>query len=226
MTPSNRTPDLPGARLLTLARLVFDEPVVSSAIAPAIADLQHDVREAGASRRRRLAARCRGYWSVWVLMLLLPLALAFSPGARSDRNALRGRSGGATLAVLVAVLFASTWGQFLGVFVAGTIVGGVLLAVTLRWWHSRHPSTSVDAEPLALNRAPEINLSSIRVAGNIGGLMFAVGSTVIVMLGLPELRWFFLAAVAGGLVVAAVLFRWRGGHPFTGLPENSIVTRR
>jgi hypothetical protein len=71
-------------------------------------------------------------------------------------------------------------------------------------------------------RPPEINLSAIRVGANAGGLIFAVGSIAILVLGLPEWRWFFLVAFLGGLLVARALFAWHSRHPSRRGPENFV----
>ena len=67
-------------------------------------------------------------------------------------------------------------------------------------------------DPLAGRPGAQINLSSIPVAGDFGGLMFVVGSIVIVLLGFPDVRWFVLGSIAAGSVMAAGLFAWRSTH--------------
>jgi hypothetical protein len=44
--------------------------------------------------------------------------------------------------------------------------------------------------------------SAIRVAGDGPGLIFAVGTVLIVVVGLPGLWWFFVAAGLGSVLVA------------------------
>jgi hypothetical protein len=56
---------LPGTLLLAIARLLFDDSVLSRVVYPTIADLQEEVREAGTDPRRRLLARWRGYRAFW-----------------------------------------------------------------------------------------------------------------------------------------------------------------
>lgn len=224
MTHSARTPRLPGTLLLKAARIFFDEATLSSVVYPAIADLQQEVRDAGPSRTRRYLARWRGYRAFAVLVVIAPFAFARSPVSGHLVTGLPEWIGGATLVLLVTVLFASTW-PFFGWFMTGAVIGGVFLAVAMRWWHNRHPSLIAQRDPVTASRIPEINLSSIPVAGNVGGLIFAAGSVVIVILGLPELRWFFLAAVGSGVLVAAGLFAWRRAHPTGVLPGNSLVAR-
>jgi hypothetical protein len=55
---------------------------------------------------------------------------------------------------------------------------------------------------------PGINFSNMPVGGDVGGLIFVVGSVGAVIIGLPYLGWFFGGALAGGLLIAAALVRW------------------
>ena len=212
MTTSRaRRPGRPGCVLIAIADHVFDEPARSRVALPAIADLQLEVAAAGAHRGRRLAARVRGYVAFWKLVVAAPLIMPAAPISGPLTTVLFGRSGGRALGILVVTLCAAIWPMF-GWFVAAAMVGGGALAMVLHWWHDRHPSVVATASPLASLHNPEINMSSIPVAGDIGGLFFVVGSLMIVLLGLPELRWFALGtAVAGGLLSRA-LFRWRSSH--------------
>jgi hypothetical protein len=52
---------------------------------------------------------------------------------------------------------------------------------------------------------PQINLSKIPVGGGIAGAIFALGSMLIFLLGIPVLRYVFPAAVVLGLAVALIL---------------------
>jgi predicted branched-subunit amino acid permease len=63
------------------------------------------------------------------------------------------------------------------------------------------------------------------VAGNIGGLIFAVGSVLIVAVGLPSVMWFLLVATIAGCFVAWALARWRTSHPYSGRPAKGIGLR-
>jgi len=54
-------PRLPGERIHALAARVFNVRVCCRLVEPAVADLQYEVREAGASRLRLVAALARGY---------------------------------------------------------------------------------------------------------------------------------------------------------------------
>jgi len=120
------------------------------------------------------------------------------------------------------VLFAAITPLFAW-FVAAVIVSGVLMAIVLRRWNTRHPSELV-VTPSTLPDA-RINLSSIPVAGDIGGLMFVVGSFVVVLLGLPDVRWFVLGSIVSGAVLACGLFMWRSTHTSDPPRALSILGR-
>jgi hypothetical protein len=61
-------------------------------------------------------------------------------------------------------------------------------------------------------RLPEINMSAIRVGGNLGGLIFAAGAVAILLIGVPGLRWFVGVSLAAALVLAAATIVWRRTH--------------
>jgi hypothetical protein len=105
-----------------------------------------------------------------------------------------------------------------------SMIGGTVFAVVIHAWHARHPS-HVPMTSGEDYRRPEINLSSIPVQANIGGLIFMVGSVFIVIAGLPSWHWFFLAAAAGGVLTGVLLFVWHARHPSRGLPRNRISLR-
>ncbi len=58
---------------------------------------------------------------------------------------------------------------------------------------------------------PGINFSNMPVGGDLGGLIFAAGSVIAVVIGL-HLWWFLAGTVAGGFVLGAALIAWRGRH--------------
>jgi hypothetical protein len=110
------------------------------------------------------------------------------------------------------------------VWVAAITVVGAVFAILMHAWYVRHPSDiPAPAEPP--RRTPQINFSSTDVAGNIGGLIFVVGSVFIVAVGLPSVIWFLFAATVAGCVLAWALVMWHASHPKRGLPENLIVLR-
>ncbi len=55
---------------------------------------------------------------------------------------------------------------------------------------------------------PAINMSRIRVGGDLGGLIFVVGTVVCLLIGLPAARTFLVESLAGGLIVALALGVW------------------
>jgi predicted branched-subunit amino acid permease len=100
---------------------------------------------------------------------------------------------------LVGALFVATW-QFFATFIAATLIAGLVTAMAMRSWHWQHPSRIAPSErPLR----SEINLSSIPIRDDAGGLLFALGSMAI-LLGLPQLRAFLI----GSLLCAALLALW------------------
>ena len=54
---------------------------------------------------------------------------------------------------------------------------------------------------------PGVNVSKISVGGGVAGLIFTLGTLVILLVGLPPPRWFLAASLALGVVVALIL-RW------------------
>src|SRR4029450_545536 len=60
------------------------------------------------------------------------------------------------------------------------------------------------------------------VAGNVGGLIFVVGTVLIVAVGLPSVLLFLVAATVAGCFVAWGLVAWHKSHPKRGLPGNLI----
>jgi hypothetical protein len=105
------------------------------------------------------------------------------------------------LVLLVVLLVAASWPAF-KLFIIGTIVVGLAAAAVLRQWNSRHPSTR---PAQSRSRAPEINFSSMPVAGDAAGLLFAIGSVVIVVVGMPGITWYLIGSLACGVLFAAAL---------------------
>ena len=62
------------------------------------------------------------------------------------------------------------------------------------------------------SRLPEINMSAIRVGGNLGGLVFAAGAVAILLVGIPGLRWFIGLSLALASVMAVGVIVWRRTH--------------
>jgi hypothetical protein len=114
---------------------------------------------------------------------------------------------GTALLTLVGALLLATW-PFFGAFTTATLIVGVFMGLTMRSWNDQHPS--IVAVP---GRAPhsEINLASIPVRGDAGGLFFALGSVGILM-ALPQLRWFLVASVGCAVLFGCALIAWRKHH--------------
>jgi hypothetical protein len=211
----------PGRFLLKIAALVFDEGAVASLVMPTIADLQVEVEQAGDSAARRARARLRGYAAFWMLLLFAPFAAHAWPVRQDATITLAPRRSGLGVWLVLAGLLGFTT-PALTPWTTTVLIGGVIVAIAIHSWYSRHPS--VIATPNG-ERRPEINLSAIPVGGNIGGLIFVAGSMAILVSGLPMWRWFFGAAVLGGVLTAALVYVWHAARPSYGLPQNRIVLR-
>jgi predicted branched-subunit amino acid permease len=114
------------------------------------------------------------------------------------------RPNGTALLSLVAALLIATW-PFFGLFTLASLIAGIVMSLLMRSWHDEHPATVAvpDTRPHS-----EINLASIPVRGDAGGLFFAVGS-VAILLALPQLRWFLIASVVCAVAAGYALIAWR-----------------
>ena len=115
------------------------------------------------------------------------------------------RPNGSALLTLVAALLLATW-PFFGAFTIGTLIAGFFLSLAMQSWHNQHPSTHSPRPAEAVHS--EINLASIPVRGDAGGLFFALGS-VAILLALPQLRWFLIASLVCSVLAGGVLIAWR-----------------
>jgi hypothetical protein len=223
MTGTTRGPRVPGTTLLKIARLLCNEHVLTTVVQPTISDLQREIGNAGPAGLKRLRARWHGYCAFWTVMLVAP----FVPSSSSaeDAGVVAFPDAIARLAVgSIAVTLLVFVGPALGAWVAVATAVGALVAVVIHAWYDRHPSEiPIPTEPQ--RRTPQINFSSTEVAGNIGGLIFVVGSVFIVSIGLPSVIWFLFAATIAGGFLAWALVTWHTSHPKRGLPENRIVLR-
>jgi len=52
---------------------------------------------------------------------------------------------------------------------------------------------------------PQINVSKIPGGAGIAGALFALGSMLIFLIGIPRLRYFFIAAIVLGCGIAVIL---------------------
>jgi hypothetical protein len=59
---------------------------------------------------------------------------------------------------------------------------------------------------------PGINISRIRIGGDLGGVVFVVGMTVCLLVGLPSTRGFFAGTLGGGVMVATAIAWWHRRH--------------
>jgi hypothetical protein len=64
-----------------------------------------------------------------------------------------------------------------------------------------------------LERHPGITMHRIAVGGGVMGGLFAIGSVLIFVIGLPVSRWFLLGSTLLGTFVAAVLYVWHKNNP-------------
>jgi hypothetical protein len=187
----------PGTRLLKIAPRFFNERFIAFVVCPTIADLQSEIAAAGPDHVKRLRARWRGYFAFWTLILVAPLA-SWSDEAP---NIAAGRvAAGSALVTLLTVVTLGAWTAFV-------VAAGTLVAFLIHAWYERHPSeVAIPAD--APWRSPQINFSSTDVAGNIGGLIFVIGSVLIVSLGVPSIFWFLLAGTIAACFVAWGLTAW------------------
>jgi hypothetical protein len=197
----------PGTRLLKIAPLLFNERFIASVVQPTIADLQSEFDAARSDRAKRLRVLGRGYAAFWMLIFVAPFA-SWSDD-RSDISTGRLAVGSAGVAVLMLV----TVGAWTSLII---VAAGMLVAFLIHAWHARHPS-ELALLPERRWRSPQINFSSTDVGGNAGGLIFVVGSVLIVSLGLPSVFWFLATAAFAAGFVAAGLAIWhrRSGDDFT-----------
>jgi len=181
----------PGTTLLKIAALLFNDRFIALVVRPTIADLQSEVAAAGPNRMKRRRARWRGYSAFWTLILVAP----FASWSEDVPNTAAGRVV-AGLALVMLLMVAT-----LGAWIMAVPAAATLVAFLLHAWYDRHPS-SIAMPRDAPWRSPQINFSSTDVAGNIGGLIFVVGSLVIVSLALPSVFWFLVAGAIAACFVA------------------------
>ena len=181
---------------LRIARRIFPDETVAAVFMPAAADYQRELWDAP-GRAAALVVRCRWLWAFTVLLLITPL----SKSSASRPLLGHGANGGWMLTFLYASLLAGAWWH-VQEFALTALVAGALLAWAMRAWNDRHPASVVEpASSASLPTVVQINFSSTRVPGDIAGLMFAAGTILIVVVGLPGFWWFFVAAaLASGLV--------------------------
>lgn len=223
MTTPDRRSDVPGTTLLKIARLLCDERLLSTVVQPTIADLQREITAASGNAHQRRRARWRGYAAFWKVTLLGPLLALSSPSGNVTGLAVPPVMT-RLAAVSIGVAFLAVADAWLRAWVVGVTVVGAMCGYLLHAWYDRHPSEiPTPREPRW--RSPQINFSSTEVAGNIGGLIFVVGSIFVVVIGVPSVIWFLFGATLAGCLLAWALLTWHTSHPRHGTPENRIVLR-
>ena len=131
------------------------------------------------------------------------------------------RSGAGFLILLGVVLGAAVW-PFFDLFIVAAITVGLGAAVTMRRWNTGHPSRLPNPSS---TRRPEINLSAIPVGGDAAGLIFAVGSVVVVLVGVPGMTWYFVSALGCATIFAFALSAWRLAQPPMSVRSTTLGLR-
>ena len=210
---------MPGKLILRIAHSLYSPARINAVFAPAIADFHAELREADGPVAA-LFVRAR-----WVLSLLVLLALtAFVPvprtAARAGIAVLRPDRAWVFLVLAVALYAAplfAPWALF-QYFVAGALATGAVFSFCMARWHRHHSGAASGAEGHLASG--EINLASIPVTDDAAGLLFAIGSVCLVVVGLADLWWYFAAAAVGSVVVAAGLLVLHASRPSAAM--NSI----
>ncbi len=71
---------------------------------------------------------------------------------------------------------------------------------------------------------PQINIAKIPVGGGVAGAIFAIGSMLIFLIGIPMVRVMFPAAIVLGLGIALILHFKR--HKTPGAPWILSATKK
>src|SRR5690349_10754870 len=86
------------------------------------------------------------------------------------------------------------------------------------WWHDGSKRC-----PMSANRHPGINMHKLPIGGGFVGILFAIGSAVIFILGFPTL-WYFVAFSAGlGIAIAALMNFFRQSRSVRNKPLSILV---
>ena len=89
---------------------------------------------------------------------------------------------------------------------AGLVVSAIVLLHRLQ--HGRVPTSPLVTGDTTVRA--QINFASIRIGGDLGGLLVVVG---VILALVPVLWGFYVVAAVGAVVVAVVLFAWHRYHP-------------
>jgi hypothetical protein len=215
---------VPGTTLLKIARLLLSERLLSAVVQPTIADLQREVTGAGSGRVSRLRAHCRGYGAFWKVVLVAPFASGLARDGDGGVFAFPDTVARLAVGSIVLALLALA-GPHVGASVSIFCAAAALFAIVIHRWYRQHPSELPAPPESAQKGSPRINFSATQVAGNVGGLIFVVGSVFIVAVGVPSVIWFLFTAIVAGCVVAWGLAMWHTSHPHRGRPDKGIVLR-
>jgi hypothetical protein len=85
------------------------------------------------------------------------------------------------------------------IFATGELVGEDS-ATASRWYADDRRRSMSDPSP-----TPQINVSKIPGGTGIAGALFAIGSMLIFLFGVPRIRYFFIGALIVGFGIALVL---------------------
>ena len=89
---------------------------------------------------------------------------------------------------------------------AGLVVSAIVLLHRLQ--HGRVPTSPLVTGDTTVKA--QINFASIRIGGDLGGLLVMIG---VILALIPVLWGFYVVAAVGAVVVAVVLFAWHRYHP-------------
>lgn len=141
----------------------------------------------------------------------------YSTAARAARD------GGTALLFLSVLLLIACW-PFFDRFLIAAVASGTVLSVAMRSWYDQHPAT-VSTRHLPLAPRPQLSVSAIHIGGDLGGLIFTVGSVLTIVLTVPTLRIFLFASTVCSVGIAAGMVAWRKAHPAWTMRRNTLAWR-
>lgn len=93
--------------------------------------------------------------------------------------------------------------QWFGFVLIGAGLVVCAIALLHRLQHGRAPTSPLVTGDTSV--PAQINFASIRIGGDLGGLLVVIGAVLAL---LPMLWGFYMVVAAGGAIVAAALFLW------------------
>jgi hypothetical protein len=252
MTGAPRSP-LPGTWLEAIARAVFDEPALSHAALPTIADFQQEWIDAGEDRRRCWLARWRGYVAFWSLMVMAPIVFRAAAIPSRPPSSRARRLGVAAIALIVvgAIGFSQLdefWREWLFRQVPGGmwrtvglitpvafLAGPMAFALVLLRWRMAGPwNQSAGVSALMLFSLLSVTVAALSSGASVVGLFVGVAQTgsggygvvvPVVSDAALAMRNGLLVAVGCLIVAGAIGGRawWRGRH---SIASSSRMSRR